>query len=305
MRLSGVEHLAAEALVKHRQRTGAQKKLVAFLHDEIGIGTDELEPAAREFAQRTAEILGRADIFRHRPGAQEILGILLADTRGVEAVEQPKITLRAHMEQGNSRPRGDDLARQIARGHEVVPGFARHAELRETLLDRGVGAGRIGDEDHDAATGTEAAQRVGGVCVGFETVVKDAPDIAQDDVESTGERAYSRDDRRCAECVGQKGLRRECKKGLCAKDRNLRRQGAALGPILGSTRRLDWKIAHFVRKGGGSSPPGSSCLAHHRGPARAPPSVGEVPDAVSLPKAPQGEINAGLLICSGPRLGCA
>ena len=132
------------------------------------------------------------------------------------------------MEQGDAGARGHHLSREIARGHELVPGIAVDAEEGELLLDGAVRARSVGDEHDGRAAGPDAPERGGRLDIGSHTVMEDAPDIAQHHIELACELTKARDDlRRRIGCNGQKDLRRDCMKGMCAKDRINPRQGEA------------------------------------------------------------------------------
>ena len=91
MRFSGVEHLTAEALIERRpaspRKEGAHRPFRRRDPDWRRRTRGRGSPSSLNCAP---EGLGRARIFRHRPGAEEILRLLRRDARRVEASKRRK-----------------------------------------------------------------------------------------------------------------------------------------------------------------------------------------------------------------------
>src|SRR5208282_5690623 len=111
----------------------------------------------------------------------------------VKAGKDRKIARRPEMKHPFAQPRLDDAAGHIARTHDRVIGLGRHAEPLEYPLDRGARARRVGDEDHGAAFGAKARQRLASGRKSGNTVVDHAPDVAQKNIVVACERSKSFD----------------------------------------------------------------------------------------------------------------
>ncbi|MCY1233068.1 hypothetical protein D9M72_455870 [compost metagenome] len=151
--------------------------MAAFDH-QIGIGTDERDLALGKARQRRAVMLRRFGFVVIEAGTDDRLSIFRRNDLRSQAFEQRQVALGTDEEDlfGGG---GDQRAGHIARGHDPVVGFVRHAETADLDLHTRMRTRRVGDQHHSQAGGTRLGQRLASGGKGLHAVMKNAPDIAQ------------------------------------------------------------------------------------------------------------------------------
>src|SRR3954462_5517884 len=114
MWLADEDRLAAELMIKARQRAGAIDQALAPLHHDVGIGADHRQSSSHQPPEERAVILGRLGVVIEKPGAAHQLRFHLADKLGIEPGVETEVALVAHMKELYPWARSDHHACHVA-----------------------------------------------------------------------------------------------------------------------------------------------------------------------------------------------
>ena len=95
-------------------------------------------------------------------------------------LEKGEVALRPDVEDLVARLLLHQSDRNVARRHDGVERVGRNPELQHLSLDRLRGTWRVADENNRAAPPPKRHKRIRGLREGGQTIVQDAPDVAQD-----------------------------------------------------------------------------------------------------------------------------
>lgn len=180
VRLAGLRDTATQILIEAGEGTCAPDQLVAPLHNDIRIGADHQKPTGSKGLQLVPVIVRRLGFIVEQAGAADQICVRLVHDLKPRSVIEAEVALRADVETFALAAAGQNMARHIPGGDNVIIGMARHAKLGQLLVDRFCRAGGIGNENHRAALFlTETAECFVGGGKGSDTIVQDAPDIAE------------------------------------------------------------------------------------------------------------------------------
>src|SRR5208282_4488515 len=123
-----------------------------------------------------------------------VIGGLKRRKGDIEAGKDREVPWRSEVEYALVEPALDDAAGDVAGRRYRVIGVVRHAELVENPLHGGARPRRIADQDHGAAAGAKALERLAGRGESRDTVMNHAPNVAQQHVIAARERCKPFDD---------------------------------------------------------------------------------------------------------------
>ena len=189
MGLAEVQRRAADLLVKLRERARAIDPRLAHVHDDVGIGAQHLQPARGRLFQHLAVILGRLVRLVEGAGRDDPLGILEGDALNAARAgivgpgEEAKVLLGPDMPDAATHlARPHRVLRGIARGHDVVPSVARHAEPRDLFGHEPLRPRRVRHQRHAPPLPAERLQGRDRRRIGHAPVMDAAPQVAEEDV---------------------------------------------------------------------------------------------------------------------------
>lgn len=180
-RLAEHVNAAAKLFIEAGERPGAPDERFATFDDDVRIGADEREAAFGKARQLGTVIVRRLDRIIEEPCADDdIRLVVIGDDLRLQSVVKRQIAGMPDMGDAFLRRCDEPVARDVAGRDEIVISRARHAQLRQLLVDRAVRAGGIGDE-YDAATAlAELDERLDRPRKGRDAIVHHAPDIGED-----------------------------------------------------------------------------------------------------------------------------
>ena len=191
--LAGLDYLAARPGVAFRDRAGTIKQLAAVLHHDIGIGANELEVAGAHRGKEFFVIGGRLVPGIGKAGAEDEVRLFQRleagrfSTQRQYLLEKGGFIGRAKVKQAGAGALDEQGNRDVAGRDNRIIGFSRYAKPGELRRHDPTWIGRVRHEHDLAAARPEAAKRLGGSLEGHESIVDDAPDVAQNDVVSARE----------------------------------------------------------------------------------------------------------------------
>jgi hypothetical protein len=108
-------------------------------------------------------------------------------TQRQNLLEEGDFVRRAEMKQAPAGALDEQGNGDVAGRDDRIIGFARNAKPGELRRHDPAGVGRVRHQHDRAAACPEAAKRLGGFLEGHESIVDDAPDVAQNDFVSARE----------------------------------------------------------------------------------------------------------------------
>ena len=179
MGLADHDRLAAELAIALGERPGAPHQAAAALDDDVGIGADHRHVARPPGNEAVLVVVGALGVVVEQAGAGDHLAVgLVAEDMRHALVDRP-VAIRPEMVDARADLAGEEVAGDIAGRQDVVIGIARHAHALEHRQHAALAAGRVGEEQHDAAGGAIAHQGIDGGGMGGDAVVHHAPDVAE------------------------------------------------------------------------------------------------------------------------------